>query len=155
DKIQYVQNQVDDYRTWNPIFNLSGPLVKNKLFFFSAYQPLVTNSDRTVTFTDGTKATFHQRDAQQYLANKLDFQPFSRIRINGSWIWNPHRVTGSLPGYAGTDDPHNDWALLGNRTSGSILHGQIDYIATNKLILSFRGGSNYNNNNNNYGITNV
>jgi len=45
------------------------------------------------------------------------------------------------------------WSALepqGNRTAGNILAGQIDYTATNKLILSFRGGYNYTNLNNMY-----
>ncbi len=36
--------------------------------------------------------------------------------------------------------PNRDWAELGSYTAGNILSGQMDYIATNKLLFSFRGG---------------
>jgi hypothetical protein len=154
-KILYVQNPVDSYKTWNPVMSLGGPLAKNKLFFFSSYAPVVTTADRTVNFTTGQKGTYNQRTAQQYLTNKVDFAPFSKIHVSGAWIWNPNRVTGALPSNAGTDAYSNNWAGLGNRTSGDILHGQIDYLATSKLIISFRGGYDVTNYNNNYGITAV
>ena len=151
-KALYILNPGDAFSTWSPIFNLGGPLVKNKLFFFSAYSPTRTSTDRTVNFTTGEKGTYHRQDTQQYLSNKLDFQPFSKIRVGGSWIWNPDRVTGTLPNINGQDSYSNPWSQLGSRLSGTILHGQIDYLATSKLILSFRGGYNYSNNNTNYGV---
>jgi hypothetical protein len=148
----YTLDPGDNYSAWSPIMRLGGPMIKNKLFFFSSYEPTRTETDRTVTFTDKTTAAFHRREVQQFLANKLDFQPVSRFRVSGSWIWNPNRVTGKLPAVAGTDDPTNPWSALGSRLSNSILHGQVDYTATSKLILSFRGGYNTSNNNTNYGV---
>jgi hypothetical protein len=152
DKMLYTQNPGDSYTTLSPILRLGGPLVKNQLFFFTAYEPTKTATDRTVTFTDKTTKSFNRRDVQQFMANKLDFQPASKLRVNGSWIWSPDRITGALPSYAGTDSPTNPWGALGNRTSSNMLRGEINYIATSKLILSFRGGYNYTNYNSNYGV---
>jgi len=151
-RAMYVANPGDAYAAWSPILRLGGPMIANKLFFFSSYEPSLTETDRDVKFTSGTKSSFHRREAQQFLANKVDFQPLAKLRVNGSWMWNPNRVTGLLPGYAGTDDPANPWGQLGSRTASTLLHGQIDYIASSKLILSFRGGYNFSNNNTNYGV---
>jgi hypothetical protein len=151
-RAMHVPNPGDSYRTWSPILRLGGPMIANQLFFFSSYAPSRTETDRDVTFTSGARGSYHRRDAQQFLANKVDFQPAAKVRLNGSWMWSPNRVTGLLPSYAGTDDPANPWGHLGNRTSNSFLRGQIDYIATSKLILSFRGGYSFSNNNTNYGV---
>jgi hypothetical protein len=141
----------DKYQSWNPIASLGGAILPNKLFFFSAYMPTVTSTDRHVNFNNNSKGDYHQKIAQQYVANKLDYTPFTKIRTSMSWIWNPTRTTGLLPSWQGTDSSSAPWSQQGSRTAGNILAGQIDYLATSKLILSFRGGYNYTNTNNMYG----
>jgi hypothetical protein len=154
-KIRYFQNTLDDYTTWNPVFSVGGPLIRNKLFFFSGYMPTNTKTDRQVTFLSGQTDNFSRQDRQQYLTNKVDFAPFSKIRMNASWIWNPSYIRGLLPARDGTDSVTNPWKNLGEYSAGNILSGQIDYLATSKLILTFRGGYNYNNNTNAYSIPNT
>lgn len=148
----YVQNSGDAYREWVPILRLGGPLIRNKAFFSSSYVPTRLETERAVRFTDGVVGSFRQRDMQQYLANKVDAQPFSRLRLNGTWIWSPDRVTGQLPSYAGTDASSNPWSQLGSRTSNNVARGQADYLASNKLVVSFRAGHSFTNLNTNYGI---
>lgn len=150
---EYFQNPMDDYQTWNPVFNLGGPLWKDKIFFFSGYAPTVTNTERTVKFLTGQTGTYDQRDAQQYLSNKIDFVPFSKLRVNMGWVWNPSRTTGSLPASNGTGSYTTNYASRGSRQSGNVLTYQADYIASSKLIFSFHGGYTVQNNNTNYGLT--
>jgi Carboxypeptidase regulatory-like domain/TonB-dependent Receptor Plug Domain len=152
---QYIQQgstgfPFNSYSTWNPLLSAGGPILRNRLFLFSSYMPTVTTTDRLVDFTTGDTGTYHQRDAQQYLANKVDFTPFTKLRLNMSWVWNPDRVTGLLPTWQGTDSPSAPWGQQGNRRAGNILAGQIDYLATNNLIVSFRGGYTYTNYNDMY-----
>lgn len=141
----------DKYQTWNPVASLGGAILKNKLFFFSAYMPTVTTTDRHVNFNDGKQGDYHQKKTQQYFANKLDYTPWSKIRTSMSWVWNPIRTTGLLPVWYGSDSAGAPWNDQGNRTAGNILAGYVDYTVTNKLIVSFRGGYNYTNYNNMYG----
>lgn len=141
---------MDAYRAWEPVFNVSGPLIRNKLFFFSAYEPTTTSTDRHVNFNAGQVGDYSNKSTQQYLSNKVDFAPFSKFRMNTSWVWNPTKTTGLLPGRA--DSVDSPWAQRGEFRAGNIISGQVDYLATSSLILSFRGGYNYSNYNNNYAI---
>lgn len=146
------QYQGDKFRNWQPIFNLGGPLIPNKLFFFSAYSPVLNSTTRHVNFQSGESADYDRTTRWQYLSNKLEFIPTQTVRMNVSWLWNPVRNTGSLPNVNGQDAYDSPWADLGDRTSGNVVMGQVDYLPTPRLIFSFRGGYYYNNNNNNYGV---
>lgn len=155
-KYRYFQNTLDNYSTWNPVFNLGGPIIKNKLFGFVGFMPTFTSTDRKVTFlSDDTTGNFTRKDRQHYATGKLDFVPFDKIRVSSSWVWNPGYVRGNLPALQGTDSSAVDWKGRGEYTSSQILMGQVDYIATSKLIVSFRGGYNYSNNTNRYAVSNT
>lgn len=144
--------QVDQFSTWNPVFTLGGPILKNKLFFFAGFMPTVTNTDRFVNFNSGDTGNYSQKVFQQYSVGKVDFVPFSKLRLNANWIWNPTYTRGNLPAADGTSAFNNPWKDLGNYSAGNIISGQADYLATSKLIFSFRGGYNYSNNTSAYGL---
>jgi hypothetical protein len=155
-KYRYFQNTMDKFSTWNPVFNIGGPILKDRLFFFSGLMPTRTLTTRPVTFlSDNSNKTFTQENVQHYVVNKVDFTPFSKIRTNMSWIWNPGYVNGSLPARQGTDSPARTWSEFGSYRANNILTGQIDYIATNKLIFSFRGGYNFSNYKDGYALSNL
>lgn len=151
---EYVQTRQDSYKRWNPVFNIGGPIVRNKMFFFAGYMPVFRTIDRDVTFeSDGVTRGFRSETTQHYTVSKLDYNPFDTLRVGASWIWNPYKRTGILPGKLGQDDPDAGWNNLGNYDSGNMLAYFADFTPTSKLVLSFRGGDHFNNHNTNYGIS--
>ncbi len=145
-RIRYFQNVNDDSSTWNPVFTLGGPILKDKLFFFAGYMPTKTTYNREVTFLSNNQTgTYKRKDIQNYGIGKLDFAPVSKLRTSFSWIWNPSYQKGVLPARQGTDSPNREWDKLGSYSAGNIFTGQADYLATNKLLFSFRIGRHYSN----------
>lgn len=151
---QYYGAYADNFKVWNPVVNLAGPIVKDKLFFFTGYAPVLTDTTRTVTFlADDSTRTFEQTKRQHYLTNKLDYMPFTNLRLAGSWIWNPGYNRGVLPSRGGTDDPANDWQRQGAYDAAQMFAYSADYTPNGKTVISFRGGYNFSNHNSDYGLT--
>ena len=54
-----VEYNKDDFSRWEPAFQIGGPIVKNKLWFWGGYAPIIDETSRTVTFrSNGTTDTF-------------------------------------------------------------------------------------------------
>ncbi len=150
---EYFRNQADDFTTWNPVFNLAGPIMRNKLFFFTGFMPTKTKTNRDVTFNvDNKTRSYKQNNFQHYMTNKLDYMPFTKLRTAASWTYNPGYVQGVLPSRGGTDDPNNDWNGQGEYNAGQIFAYSADFLATSKLVISFRGGYHFTNHVTNYAI---
>lgn len=145
-RIRYFQNELDAHQSWNPVIGLGGPLLKNRLYFFAGFMPTFTSRNRSVTFlSDNQTRPYHQKEVQHYSSAKLDYVPYSKVRMNAAWIWNHGYQRGILPLRQGTGTPEVDYAGRGTYSPSTILSGQIDYLASSRLVLSFRGGYNFSN----------
>ena len=89
-----------------PTANLSGPIVKNRLWFFGSYTPQVFQTDvNTRYFTNTGAATrtlvatqkFSRTTTYEYAFARLDASPLDNLRLTGTFLWNPVVQTGSLP----------------------------------------------------------
>ncbi len=92
--------------TTYPTANLSGSIIKDRLWFFGSYSPTInvtqTNTNfttnvpaatRTVTATD----VFRRKRTFEYAFLRLDAQPVSNLRLSGTYTWNPIVDEGALP----------------------------------------------------------
>jgi hypothetical protein len=92
-----------------PVLSLGGPIVKNKLWFFSSYAPqfftahrnLDLIQDPNVTHANGGTKTIplNTRDIRyeeqdQFAMTRLDFSPTSKLSINGSFVYSPVKTKG-------------------------------------------------------------
>jgi hypothetical protein len=89
-----------------PTVNLGGPVLKNRLWFFGSYSPQVfqTNID-TKYYTNAGAATrslvttqrYNRTTTYEYAFARLDANPFNKLRLTGTFLWNPVVQEGSLP----------------------------------------------------------
>jgi len=117
---QIYQPKKDHLRFVQPGFNIGGPIMKDRLWFFFGFAPLLQSRARTVNFgapicanyanqqggapTDycpnyGLGSQVFNQDTQQYFGtSRLDFTLTSKVRLFASWLYQYGRQSGiNLP----------------------------------------------------------
>ncbi|MDP3731330.1 MAG: hypothetical protein Q8R34_02445, partial [bacterium] len=146
DVAEYFQNSRDGYRFLNPGYTLGGPVIKDRIWFFSSYFYQGSRTDRSVKFlADGKTRDFVSRQRQDFALNKVDFAPFGNLKGSFSYYYKPLKTMGLLPSQQGTDSPNSPFSQKGYRRPASSYQWQLDYIVSNKLLLGGFGGYHYSN----------
>lgn len=146
-----------------PTANLSGPVIKDRLWFFGSYSPQIFETTTDTTFYTNAPAatrtvtnrdTFYRKTTFEYGFARLDGQPFEKLRVSSTFLWNPIVDKGALPfgtvslggapstvNFGGTIGTLTGSALSrqqGGRQTGNNLTFQAVYTPLNNLITSFR-----------------
>ncbi len=128
-----------------PGFSLGGPLMKDKMWFFGAYQPSLQTTTRTVSpQTSGNpKAnTFdgvEQKVNRHYVTANSTAQIGNNIRTRVSYNNNWQKRQGLLPAQTGTD-PTTTLYNIDRTQPNWALSANLDWVATPNFYLGFRGG---------------
>jgi hypothetical protein len=89
-----------------PTANVSGPIIKDRLWFYTSYTPQIFQTDvNTQYFTDQpastrtfiTTETYNRTRKNEYAFARLDANPFNNLRLTGTFLWNPTIDQGSIP----------------------------------------------------------
>ena len=189
---EYFQPNKDGGTSFFPVASLSGPIVKGKLWFSLAYAPqlfnvirkvdyFTSNNPNTRAFSQSINYEMNVRQ-EQYFA-RLDAQPTSKLRLFGTFVYNPLIQDGVLPGGHPLVNPISLGASLGGavaegfgntpqsalglsgvaflgqqggRQNANSVNGQATYNATNNLVLNFRAGRSFLNEKlNSYGLPRI
>jgi hypothetical protein len=155
---EYFPPSRDGFLGFYPTANLSGPIIKNRLWFFGSYTPQIFTNQRTITYVDpttrvptGVVETYNSKSVADYTFLRLDAQPFSRLRLNSAYTWNPISARGGIPAFssaigAPTFDPVTGLRgaayinQTGGRQNSQSITGTATWTPTNNLVLNFRGG---------------
>jgi hypothetical protein len=177
---EYFPIKKDGGTNYFPVGSISGPLVKDKLWMSLTAAPQIFEISQNVPFyannsgavdvlgrrlpssdpanrvaTETQTFNFH-RTTNEYFA-RIDAQPSSKVRLFGTFLYNPIVDRGALPGQVyglssfttagpigGTLVPQN--TFLGNqggRQNSNNLNGQGTITPTNNLVLNFRAGRSF------------
>lgn len=146
-----------------PTANLSGKIIKDKAWFFGSYSPQILDQTTDTVFYSNAPAatrTVTARDSYQrtqrfeYAFGRIDAQPISKLRLSGTYLWNPVINEGALPfgtvSIGGVDAPVNFGpgigvlggsqlrAKQGGRTNSNNTTAQAVYTVLDNLIVTFR-----------------
>ncbi len=144
DIAEYVTYPKDDETRFEPGFALGGPIIRDRAWFFGAYQPALTSTKRVVDATSSVNpnangASITQKDQTQYVTGNTTAQWSdslrSRVAFNNSW----RKLKGLLPAQSGLDPAGSNYTKTQTYPNYSI-SGNLDYVASPKLFFSVRGG---------------
>lgn len=161
-QIEYFGPNRDGGTGFFPTATLSGPVFKDKLWFFASYSPQIYKQTRTIDYyTSPNPATRAVIETIEYATNvrteaafvRFDAQPVSNLRMTGSFLYNPIIQDGALPanteglggapqsvaGLRGTEF----LATRGGRQNSNIASGQISWDINKNFLLTFRAGRSF------------
>ncbi len=152
-KNEFFRAKEDEYRTFFPGFTLGGPIIKERLNFFTGYTVDLNRTERTTAFAAGTRTTTQRIVSHRGVA-RVDYAPTQKLQINTSYFWNPVKQVGALIGNdPSVTAPTTDFSTRGGFVPASNYTASAVYTVTPRLILEARYGYKYLNDKNlNYGL---
>jgi len=129
---------------------LGGPIVKDKLWFYTAASPRWRRQMNFYQLTDGENSYTRGTHNMNWFS-KVSWDPTSRIRTNFTFLYTPQSMRGGLPTYNnfGSNGTKTDLATadankgLGYFQMENSVTGQVDFSITNSTLLSVKGGRYY------------
>lgn len=147
-----------------PAVTFGGPIIKNRLWFFTSHAPQFLPTEIDYRFQDGTRRTYSSDQRRDYSFVRLDAQIVNSLRVYGTYTYNPIRVHGTIPALTLLDATStaanapsvNDQKALGGRQPATSFTVAGTWTPTSSLIFDVRGGRSYLNEKiTGYGIPNV
>jgi hypothetical protein len=168
----YFQPTKQGGTAYNPTASISGPIIKQKFWFSATYSPQVFELSQRIDYFGNTIAgnsvnnptgqfvnetiDYSAKQTNQQALIRLDAQPTSRLRMFGTFLWNPVEVEGALPGntegltgvpqqadFGGSIGLRRGADFLGNqggRQNSNNINGQVTWNPTNWMVLNVRAG---------------
>lgn len=148
----------DKTRLVAPTFAIGGPIVKNKLWFFTSYAPEYTRRTRQldlISVVTGAPAEtvlnsrpINYVTKNDYFIGKIDYTPFSKVSVSASFINSPSKVTGppALLGFQTTSTTSFNnprYEFQGGYTPAWQGALNVTWTPTSHLVVSARMGRSY------------
>jgi hypothetical protein len=141
-----------------PGFTFGGPILKDRIFGFVAFNPEFNQIERSVNYANSSDATlvplgvvkFSQNSQTYYTNARVDAAVTKQLRVYASWLYQLQKLTGeNLPFWDASNgdfnissavSPSNFSHNLGYTAPNSTTNLGADYTITSRLILTGRFG---------------
>ena len=106
---EYIQPRKDSGTDYFPTANFSGPIVKDRMWFFASFSPQYIRTTRTLDYispdprsrTVSETLTYKFKRTAHYSEIRLDGAPTDKLRLSGRFIYAPIKDEGALPLFTG------------------------------------------------------
>jgi hypothetical protein len=115
-RAEYITYPEDAYTRIEPGGSMGGPIKRDRAWLFAAYQPALTRTERTVTFTfDGSTATKASSEVSHFFDLSQTAQVRPSLRTRAVVDWSPTSVEGVLPTLDGATYPQGNFDIRERR----------------------------------------
>ncbi len=152
---EYFDRRKDGGTDFFPVASFSGPIFKDRVWGLISYAPQIFETSRTKDYYSNLTPsrtiirteTYDATTKVEQAFARIDAQPFSRLRVFGTFLWNPTIVDGEVP----TSDitagnpalSVQDYANRGGRVNSNSWNTQATYTPLNWMVVSFRAGRSF------------
>ena len=141
-----VKTKSADYTDWEPVFELGGPVIRDRIWFYAGGVTEVMPSERTVRFAqNGTTGTFKSTD-KQYVANyNVTGQITNKLRTRVSALDRRDKNGPALPaiepdGLTSNSTPANFPSPIHTDNFSDQITISTDWVASPKVYVNVTGG---------------
>lgn len=151
-KAEYITYGKDKFNRIEPGFSIGGPLLKDRAWFYTAYNPTIRNTTRTVTSIRDNKTVIEaerKQPAHYFSANQttqLTGNLRTRLAYNNSWS----KTDGGLPSLDGSDQLGLSYDY-GTKFPNFSVSGQADWVVRPNFFVGMQAGY-YRSNDQTFGI---
>ena len=152
----YINPPGDSFLNFFPSATLSGPVIKNRLWFLVSTAPQFYHTERDFNFRNGQFRHYERSLRNDYSFARLDGQVTESLRLSGTFTYSPQREHGQIPSYTATAPAATDFSQLGGRVAANNVTASGIWTPTPNLVFSGRFGRNYlNEKDSSYGVPSV
>ena len=152
-ELEYIRPEKAGGIGFFPTASLTGPIIKDRLWFAAIAAPQLITTTRPWTFADGTRGSFTREDQFDYYFGRLDAAVTDKLRLFSTYTYNPSKVNGLLPpfntlraaaslGASAAVDPASQ-AELGGRVAATNFNVGGNFVANSNLVFSARWSRGY------------
>jgi hypothetical protein len=142
---EYVYTRPDDFYNAEPVFDLGGPIFKDRTWFYAGFVPQVNKSERTVTFADNGQTNTFESISKEFDANwNVVTQLSQGLRLRVAGINERTKGGAPLPGIqpdGSSNDPSRSYPDPRRTDSFNDLYsGTLDWVVSPKLFMNVTAG---------------
>lgn len=137
---EYVNDPEDPMTQMDFGGTLGGRILRDKAWFFVGYMPQFIDTDRSVTFTDGTSGSFTNEIRRHFFTSKVTARASDTVTVNATVSVSPDNWMGQLPSQDGTSPSNVAYAERGRNASKVAYGVALDWIPSARFFLTAFAG---------------